>query len=64
MITPRVKGHDLGSGPVMSSGPDGSGYWVRCRCGWESGMCATAALADASGEQHLQIQHGRRRGRG
>ena len=31
------------------------GYWVRCTCGWESGLCATPVLAEAGGEQHVEL---------
>lgn len=38
------------------------GYWVRCSCGWESDLCPSPILAEAGGEQHVELRrHDRNR---
>lgn len=48
--------HSLRGGARMRYDESGSRFFVSCRCGWESEPCLTAVLADAAGEQHLQLQ--------
>jgi hypothetical protein len=53
--------HRIRGGTGFSDNGIRRGYWVRCSCGWESDLCATAVLAEAGGEQHVQLYHGQMR---
>jgi hypothetical protein len=44
----------------MQVDAEGARYWVRCSCGWTSGSCLTAVLAEAAGEQHRTLARARR----
>jgi hypothetical protein len=61
MATSAVKRHRIQGGVRLLSNPSGSGFWVRCLCGWESGLCTTPVLANAAGEQHVQLSRSRGR---
>ncbi len=53
--------HSIDGGPRLRVDDEGRGYWSRCTCGWESELCATAALADAVVEQHVLFARRRSR---
>ncbi len=61
MVTSAGKRHRVQGGVRLLSNPSGSGFWVRCQCGWESDLCATPVLASAAGEQHVQLKSSRGR---
>ena len=42
-------------GPCLSIDARGRGFSVRCRCGWVSESYSSPVVAEASGEQHVQL---------
>ena len=50
--------HTVG-GPCFSIDGEGSGFSVQCRCGWLSESYPTPVVAEAAGEQHVQLENGR-----
>ncbi len=52
--------HIVDGGARLQLGPDGQRFYsISCSCGWESGDCGTAVLAEAHGEQHATFARGR-----
>jgi hypothetical protein len=56
--------HNVDGGARLRVDDEGRGYWSRCTCGWESELCATAALAEAVAEQHVLFARRRPPGEG
>jgi hypothetical protein len=46
-------------GPCLSVDACGRGFSVRCRCGWVSESYSSPVVAEAAGEQHVQLVNGR-----
>jgi len=51
--------HNL-EGTLFSDDGTRRGHLVRCSCGWETELSPTLALAEASGEQHIESHRPRR----
>lgn len=45
-------------GPTLSVDPRGRGFSVRCRCRRVSESYPSPIVAEAAGEQHLQLENG------
>jgi hypothetical protein len=50
--------HTVG-GPCLSIDARGRAFSVFCRCGWMSERYASPVVAEAAGEQHVQLGNGR-----